>query len=228
MDNILEKISKFAEKLKKHNVSEYTAQCAYFTLLSFIPFLMLIVTLIQYTGIDKNSLISIIQNIMPETMKEITIDIVQEVFSKSISTVSISAIFVLWSAKKGFYALLKGLQNIYEVDRDYNIIFMQIKSIILTTFLALSIISVLLISVFGSSILELIKMKINIENNVIHILNLSKIGIYFILFLILVLMYRFVPGHKQSIKKQIPGAIIATLGWYVISLFFKRYSPSCE
>ena len=36
-------------------------------------------------------------------------------------------------------------------------------------------------------------------------------------------MYRFVPGHKQGFKKQIPGAIVATLGWYIISWIFSIY-----
>ena len=56
---------------------------------------MLIVTLIQYTGISQNTLVSIIQNVMPATMTDKTVGIIQEVYSKSVGTVSISAIFVL-------------------------------------------------------------------------------------------------------------------------------------
>ena len=63
---------------------------------------MLIVTLIQYTPITQDALFSIIQSVMPETMTETTMNIIQEVYSKSIGTVSISAIFVLWSAKGDF------------------------------------------------------------------------------------------------------------------------------
>ena len=32
------------EKLNKNNIDEHTAHCAYFTLLAFIPFIMLILT----------------------------------------------------------------------------------------------------------------------------------------------------------------------------------------
>ncbi len=216
-------IKEFCTKMGKHNISEYTAQCAYYTVLSFIPFIMLIVTLIQYSVISKDLFVSIIQNIIPATMADATIDIVQEVYSKSIGTISISAIFVLWSARRSFYALSKGLHNIYETDKEYNFLFLQIKSLILTVFLVLAIISVLVISVFGNSILGFIELKFSIPKNITSIFHLSKIGIYFILFLVILLMYRFVPGHKQGFKKQVPGAIIATLGWYIISLFFSIY-----
>ena len=33
------------------HVSEYSAQCSYYTILSFIPFVVLLITLIQYTNI---------------------------------------------------------------------------------------------------------------------------------------------------------------------------------
>ncbi len=216
-------IKSFCEKLDNHHISEYTAQCAYYTVLSFIPFIMLIVTLIQYTYISKELLFSIIQNVMPDTMTDITMGIIQEVYSKSVGTVSISAIFVLWSAKRGFYALSKGLHNIYETDKENNFLKIQIKSLILTVFFVLAIISVLVLSVFGNSIVDILKYKYNISNNILNIVHFSKMAIYIVLFVILLLIYKFVPGHKQKIRKQIPGAIVASVGWFIISSIFSVY-----
>lgn len=223
MKVIWNNIKKFCTNMDTHNISEYTAQCAYYMLLSFIPFIMLIVTLIQYTGISQATLVSIIENIMPATMTDTTVGIIQEVYSKSVGTVSISAIFVLWSAKRGFHALSKGLHNIYETEKDYNYIKMQLKSLILTVFFVLAVISVLSISVFGDTILDFIKSKFDVSNGIASAFHITKFGVYFVLFVILLLMYRFVPGHKQGFKKQLPGAIVATLGWYIISWIFSIY-----
>ena len=223
MNVIWNNVKKFCTSLSKHKVSEYTAQCAYYTVLSFIPFIMLIVTLIQYTPISRESLVSTIQSIMPDTMSETTVDIIQEVYSKSIGTVSISAIFLLWSAKRVFHALSKGLHNIYETDKSYNFILMQVKSLILTVFLVLAIVAVLLFSVFGNSILAFLQEKFIIHQRVSSILHFSKIGVYLILFLVILLMYRYVPGHKKGIKTQIPGAIVATIGWQIVSYVFSIY-----
>lgn len=223
MELVYKNIKKFFESLNKHHVSEYTAQCAYYAILSCVPLLILIVTLVQYTGITKEALIQTIQSILPATMSDATFDIVQEVYSKSIGTISISAIFVLWSARKWFYALLKGLHNIYETGKDYNFFHTLLKSIILTIGLVILTILILVLSVFGNSIIEFLQVKFIIPDVIRNIFQVSKIGVYVILFVVVLLMYRFIPGHKISIKKQIPGAIIATLGWYLISFFFSIY-----
>lgn len=223
MELVWNNIKKFCTNLSKHNVSEYTAQCAYYTILSFIPFVMLIVTLIQYSSISKETLFDILHTVIPDTMSETTIGIIQEVYSKSVGTVSISAIFLLWSAKRGFHALSKGLHKIYETEKEYNFLFMQIKSIILTVFFVLMVISVLLLSVFGNTLTTFIEENFVIPRFITNLLNLSKIGVYIVLFIILLAIYRFVPGHKQGIKRQIPGAFIATVGWQIISYIFSIY-----
>ena len=81
----------------------------------------------------------------------------------------------------------------------------------------------LLISVFGGVIVDYLKQKLSIPADVINIYKLSKIGIYFILFLVLLMIYKFVPTTKVKLIKQIPGAIFATFGWYVISFIFSIY-----
>ena len=223
MDVFLSNTKKFFENLNKHKVGEYTAQCAYYTVLSFIPFIMLIVTLIQFSPIPKETLISTIKNIMPETMMGATTDIIQEVYSKSVGTISISAVFVLWSAQRGFYELSKGLHSVYDTDKEYNYIWMQIKSLILTVFFVIAIVSVLLVSVFGNSIMMYLRRKFELPQGIFNVFHISRIGMYIVLFAIFLLMYRFVPGHKQNITRQIPGAIFATVGWYTISLVFSIY-----
>lgn len=223
MYKIYNTVKDFFANLNKHHISEYTAQCAYYTILSFIPFLILIVTLVQYTGITQASLLSIIQNIIPETMSDAAFSILQEVYSKSVGTISISAIFVLWTAMKGFYALSKGLHSIYETDKDYSYLRIRLKSFITTILLAVSIILVLIVSVFGDTILEFSQLNFKISEQIESIFHISKIGIFALIFVVILFMYRFIPGHKQGFKKQLPGAIVATLGWYVISLFFSIY-----
>lgn len=220
---VYEFIRNFIKKMKEHHISECTAQCAYYTILSGIPLLVLIVTLIQYTGIKQDTLVSIIQSFIPSVMSSSAVDIVQEVYSKSVGTISLSALFVLWSAGKGFYALSNGLHKIYETKEDYNYLFIKIKSLICTIIFVFIIVFMLIFSVFGDSILNYIEVAFNIPPYVLEFLHISQILVYIVLFVIILLMYRFIPGHNRTIKQQIPGAIITTLGWAVISYFFSIY-----
>lgn len=204
-----------------HNLSEYTAQCTYYMVLAFIPFLILTVTLLQYTGIQKDTFIWIIQTIIPTSMSDAAINIVQEVYSKSLGTISASAIFLLWSARKGFLALTKGIHRAYDTKNNY--IKLQLKSLTTTIILVILVILVLVLSVFGNSIIEILQSRFNIPSTLINIIEITRVGVYGILFLVVLLMYRFIPEHKIPLKHHIPGAIIATLGWYLSSLFFSMF-----
>ena len=108
------KMQEMSENMKRDHISESAAQCSYYTILSFIPFLILLITLIQYTGIAPQTLFDAISKIIPSSMSEMVLGIVQEVYSKSIGTISISIIFTIWTAGKGFYALTAGLQTVYQ------------------------------------------------------------------------------------------------------------------
>ena len=153
--------SNFIKKLSEDHISEYSAQCAYYTILSFIPFIILLLTLIQYTGIEQQTLYNVISNIVPANMKGLVIDVVQEVYSKSFGTISISIIFTLWSAGKGLYGFTKGLQNIYNVNEieKKGYIYLRIKSIIQTIFFILLIIIALTTLVFGERLILFLKRK---------------------------------------------------------------------
>lgn len=209
------------KQFSEHNLSEYTAQCTYYMVLAFIPFLILIVTLLQYTGISKETFIWIIQTIIPTSMSEAAISIVQEVYSKSLGTISVSVIFLLWSARKGFFALSKGLHRAYDTKNNY--IKLQVKSLITTSVLVLLVIIVLVLSVFGNTIIEFLGNRFNIPPTLLNIFEITRIGVYGVLFIVVLLMYRFIPGHGIRLKHHIPGAIIATLGWYLCSFFFSMF-----
>lgn len=217
-------INNFLQCIKKNNISEFTAQGAYYIVLSFIPFIILLLTLIQYIGIDKQNLYLVIKTIIPNTMNETILGIIQEVYSKSIGTISLSIIFVLWASGKGFYSLCKGLQNIYETEEKPTYFSLKIKSIIYTLGFIILIILALVLIVFGQILADFFVLKFNIGIDIISIIvRCSDIVVAIGLFIFLLLVYKFIPQNKNKFKKQIPGAIIASVGWVIISKIFSIY-----
>ena len=128
------KIEILSENMAKDHISESAAQCSYYTILSFIPFIILLITLIQYTGIEPQTLFDIISKVVPSSMSDMVLGIVQEVYSKSLGTISISIIFTIWAAGKGLYALMNGLQTVYSTKskKVTSYIFLRIKAILET------------------------------------------------------------------------------------------------
>ena len=141
------------------HVSEYSAQCSYYTILSFIPFVVLLITLIQYTNIEQQTLFDVIQKIVPASMNEFVIGIVREVYSKSIGTISISIIFTIWSAGKGLFALSKGLHSIYRIrgEKEKSDLYLRFMSILETLMFVVLIMVGMLLLVFGNSFKSIVQ-----------------------------------------------------------------------
>ena len=123
-------VKQFMHKIKQDHVGEYAAQCAYFSFMSFIPFVILLLSLIKYMNIKTETLAYIIKAVFPTITQNSIFDILQEAYSKSKSVISISAVFMLWSAANSFYSLSLGLSAIYKVqEKHYNYILLRLKGI---------------------------------------------------------------------------------------------------
>jgi len=222
--NLVTKANNFIKKLQKHHVNEYSIQCAYYVILSFIPFLILLFSLIQFTNISKETIFFWVKDIFPGNISEFIEGIIMEASFKSIGTLSISIIFTLWSAGKGFFALCKGFDSIYETPKSYNYWFLKLKSIICIIIFIVMIIAVVLIVTFGGTIVDFLQNKYMGLNWAIDLfLKLRAAWQILGLFLVFWLMYRFVPNHKTKFKNQILGALFSAIAWYLLSWGFSLY-----
>ena len=208
------------------HISEYSAQCSYYTILSFIPFVILLITLIQYTNIQQQTLFDAISKIIPSSMNEFVIGIVREVYSKSIGTISVSIIFTLWSAGKGLFALTKGLHSVYNTGEDSgkSVIYLRIMALIETVIFIVLIMLGMVLLVFGNSLKSLMRQHFGaLENFSTFSQVVTELGFILATFIIFLFLYRFMPKHKVTFKSQIPGAIFGALALNIISFVFSKY-----
>lgn len=221
---LITKANNFLKQLKKHHVNEYAIQCAYYVILSFIPFLILLFSLIQFTTIGKDTIFFWIKDIFPGNISEFIEGIIKEASFKSVGTLSISIVFTLWSAGRGFFALCKGFDSIYETPKEYNYWFLKLKSMVCILIFIVMIIAVLLLVTFGRTIVDFLQNRfMGLSTTINIILKLRGVWQFLILFAVFLLMYKFVPKHKVKLKEQIPGAVFSAIGWYLLSFAFSVY-----
>lgn len=217
---------KMWRNMKKDHISASAAQCAYYVILSFIPFVILLLTLIQYTNIQPQQLFNIISKVIPESMSEIVLGVIMEVYSKSIGTISISLIFTLFSADRGLYALIKGLHSVYNFndDEEKSFIYLKLMSLLKTVAFIVIMVVGLVLLVFGSSIISTIQENFGLLKGYTLF---SKIITYVIallvIFVVFLCIYKFIPGHKITFKSQIRGAAFGSIALNVVSFVFARY-----
>lgn len=208
------------------NISTFSAQCSYYTILSFIPFIILLLTLIQYTGLNQETLFILISKLVPSNMTEFVLEIVKEVYSKSIKTISLSIVITIWSAGRGLLALTRGFHSVYNINdkKSNSAVYLRIKSIIETIIFIIFIVLGLVLLVFGSSLISIIQNYLGIFKKFNILLRVfTELGFIFITFIVFLCVYKFLPKHKVTFKSQIPGAILGALGLNLVSFVFSKY-----
>ena len=221
-----QKFQELSENMKRDHISESAAQCSYYTILSFIPFVILLITLIQYTGIAPQALFDAISKLIPSSMSEMVLGIVQEVYSKSLGTISISIIFTLWSAGKGFYVLTTGLQTVFQTKsrKITSYIYLRIKVLLETILFIVMIVMGLTILVFGNGFIDILKENFGaLENYNLISSIIAQVGVILVTFVVFLLLYKLMPKHKVSIKSQVYGALFGAIALNIISFVFSRY-----
>jgi membrane protein len=224
MKSLLKKVEYISEKLNKDHINEYAAECAYFTILSFIPFIIFFLTLIQFTSVDKESIFFCIREIVPSTMQDMVLGIIEEVYAKSVGTISVAAIVALWSASKGFYYLSKGLRKIYNSEKQKITPIIRIEGLIYTLVFIIAIIVFLVIMVFGKRIHNIMLEKFKTVSVITgFIMKTRGLVLILVMFFVFLIIYRVIPKHKMKIKTQIYGAIFSSVAWYFSSWCFSIY-----
>ena len=118
--SVLQLLFGFMDRANGDHVGAYAAQAAYFLIMSFIPFILFLTTIIRYTPLTYNMVSETIRAFVPHNIQNFVLTIVSEVYGRSTAVVPISAIMALWSAGKAMQSLTNGLNSIYHVHETRN------------------------------------------------------------------------------------------------------------
>ena len=111
---IVEKVYKLSGIVGSHHTGAYAAQAAYFFVLSLIPILLLLLTMVQFTPVTKMDIMNAVMQVFPKTVEGTITSIVNEVYAQSGGVIPVTLIVALWSAGKGVLSVNSGLNCIYD------------------------------------------------------------------------------------------------------------------
>ena len=214
----------FMDRVSGDHVGAYATQAAYFLILSFIPCILFLTTLVRYTPITYNMVRDAIVAFVPENIQSFVLGIVVDVYKRSTAIVPISALVALWSAGKGMQSLINGLNTIYHVKETRNWLITRIYAVFYTFSLVVALIICLLMLVLGNRIQELAAMYVPFVGKVLgRILGARTELVFAVLFLVFLLLYKVLPNRKATLKSQVPGALIIAVAWSIFSYGFSLY-----
>lgn len=225
MLDLIQWFKKMTSKIRQDNVSAFAAQSAYFTILSFFPFIMFLLTLLRFLPIEDSALIETIIKLVPSSAANTITWFLSEILKKSTGTLmSFTIIILLWTAGKGIMALTRGLNAINGIPETRNYIVLRIVSTIYTLLFAIMIIFTLGILVFGNWFYALITSYIPMLNEIAaFVINIRSITGFLLMVILFSFFYKVLPAKKMKLYQQIPGALFSAAGWLLCSYIFSVY-----
>jgi len=224
MREIINRINKFINKVADDHVSAYAAQSAFFLMLSLVPIILLLMTLVRYTPITQTDIIEAANELFPKSIRATIISIINEVYRQTGTTISITVLMTLWSAGRGVLAISNGLNTIRGTKETRNYIMLRVRAAFYTVLFLLAIILSLVLLGFGNSISLLLNKHVPVIRYVIAlIIKFRTVVMILILILFSISIYTFLPNKKGRFIIQIPGAIFNALGWTLVSFLISIY-----
>ncbi len=224
-------IEMFLKKIKDDHISAFSAQAAFFIIISFFPFIMFLLSIVPFFNIQESTILKIFTQVFPKAFNSLIVRVITEIYdlTNSGTVISLTALTALWSAGKGFLAIMKGLNSVYEIQETRHSIFLRIVSTLYTLIFAFMIIISMTIFVFGNRLYLWITQRFNVlQDLALVIISIRTMVGLIALFIFFLIIYKFVPNRKTNLSKEVPGAFVCAAGWmgysYAFSYYIDHYS----
>jgi membrane protein len=147
-------IGLFSRKIRDDHIAAFSAQAAFFIIISFFPFIMLLLSIVQFTQIEESAMYKLFTHVFPTAVNSMMVSIINQIYHTDTSStlISITAITTLWSAGKGFLAVMKGLNAVYEINETRNYFFLRAIAAFYTLVFAIMLILTMGLFVFGNKL----------------------------------------------------------------------------
>ena len=212
-------------EIRRLKIPLHAANTGFFLILSLFPALVLLLSIIRYTPLDIHSLLSFLEGIIPEALlPEMELLIVSTYENTTGAVVSLSAVTALWSASRGIFGLITGLNTIYRVPEQRSFLRVRFLSVLYTFAFLLVLLLTLVLHVFGTGILELMSgSSILFFRFLSTVVDLRFFLLVFLQTALFSAMFMALPSRKNTLSDSLPGAFLASIGWLVFSHLFSLY-----
>ena len=221
--NLADVFIKLWREQSVRGIPVHAAGAGYFIVLSVFPMLVLLLGLLRYTGLSVHTLNDFLEGLIPQALWYPAKRLVVSAYrNTSGMVISISALVALWSAGRGVYGLIQGLNAVYHRQETRSWLRVRLLSMLYTGVFLAVVLATLIVSVFGTALIQWIP-----ANAVLTALDQRaglRIGILLLLQTGLFCgMFMALPNGGNRFWPSLPGALLASIGWLLFSELYSRY-----
>ncbi len=213
-----------SERFRRDNLNEYAAYSALFIILSFVPFLLILLNILKSLSFF-NATGSVSFYFVSEDVGGLISQIFREAGEKANGAVlSITTVVALWSASRGLIGIINGLNRIHRVKETRGFLRLRVSAALYMILLIAAVLAVLLLLVFGQAILERLTQAFPVFENAGGVLfSMRWLLAFCLLILFFLFIYAALPIRKGKPFSKLPGAVFSAAGWLGFSGLYSFY-----
>lgn len=224
-NRLFSRINALAEASNVRKIPMYAAYACYFMVLAVFPMLLLVLSVLRYTTLRLEDLIVVLDALVPGALRPAVERLIVSTYeSASTAIVSVSALAALWSASRSVYGLALGLNAVYGVKENRGYLYTRAISVLYMFLFLVVLVLTLVIHVFGQTILRYLPAPSHpIIGFFTDVVNSRYLLLLLVQTALFTAMYSALPNRRNPPGDCFPGAVLASVGWQVISAGFSLY-----
>lgn len=222
---LVAKLLRAGRQVSSMRIGLHAANTSYFLILAVFPTLVLLLGLLRYTSLSAADLVALLEGLIPPALlPEAEVLIHQMQKNTSSAMVGLSALGALWSASRGIFGLLTGLNAIYGVSENRGYFYTRTISLVYTFAFLIVLLLTLVLHVFGTGLLEFLRHSTGgFLRFVLRIIDLRFFLLLALQTALFTAMFMALPNHPGRLSDSLPGAFLASSGWLIFSHLFSVY-----
>ena len=212
-------------RISKLRVPLYAANASFFLILAVFPALLLLLGLLRYTPLEVERLGELLAGFLPEALSEGAEELILLTYDNTSGlTLGLSAVTTLWSASRGIYGVVIGLNAVYGTEEERGYFHVRFLSVLYTFAFLVVLILTLGCHVFGIRLLGLLRRHSHpFLGFLMELVNLRFVLLLCLQTGIFTAMYMVLPSGGNRFWDALPGALLASSGWLVFSDLYSVY-----
>lgn len=209
----------------EHNLTAYSAQMAYFFLLSIFPFLIMFFAILGRLEITYDVFSSAYMQVVPTEAYALIDGYIKYLLAAKLEAVlPVSLLASLWMASKAVNALERALNQAHEVPQPRKYLYGRFLGMVVTILLMLILMIALTLPSMGSSFVVFLQSHMSLPESLLLFLSYGRWLMLPASFtLILAMTYSLLPNIRLRLREVMPGVVFTMIGWIFLSLGFSYF-----
>lgn len=209
----------------EHDLSQLGGQVAFFAILSLLPFIVYINTLITSFNFTREDIMNLLQPAVPAYIADIISSYISYISTQNqYGILSIGIITTIYSASKMIRSVEKSINRAYGIDRRRGFIRSVIISMVFIVCIGIIILATLYFIVVGASLAHTIFAILHLPMTILDNLKDVKWLVFIAaLFFTVSALYYIMPYKKISYKSTLPGTVFSISAFGLLSEGYTLY-----